>query len=351
LAEEHARLRNIELRNAGLELASVSSELRAEAKLCQQRLDPLGANLSQAVDFYLAHHDVRSKSVLLPVACASFRRELNRRVENKECSEAYVENLDKSMKKLTELFGEIQLCDITTLAMREALTAMRMSPASKNHYKAHIGMVFSFARDQGWVKDNPCSEIKKFKDRSGKQPEIFSPSEAAAILEHAVRPEELIPAIAIGLFAGLRPSECRRLDWSEIRWDQKRLWVDSTKTKTAQPRWVAMSDNLLEWLSPYRRASGPVDPLAEENRARLHRDTVKRARLSRWPKDGLRHSFGSYHMALHQNAALTADEMGHMNTVMIHEHYENPRVTKEDAVTYFNIRPLVAPEKIVRIAG
>ena len=347
LAEEHARLRNIEVRNAGLELATVSSELRAEAKACQQRLDPIGATLSQAVDFYLAHHDVRSKSVTLSVACAAFRRELTRRVENKEASEAHRENLDKSMRRLLELFGDVQIVDITTLKLREELTRMPVSPASKNHYKGHMGVVFSFAIDQGWLKENPCDPIKKFKDRSGKQPEIFTPLEAAKILEHARA--DMIPALAIGLFAGLRPTECQRLDWSEIRWDRKQLWVDSTKTKTAQPRWVAMSDNLIEWLTPYRQASGPVDPLGKWNRRRLNRDAVQKAGLKHWAKDGLRHSFGSYHMALYQNAALTADEMGHMSTKMIHEHYENPRVTREDALTYFAIRPL-APEKIVAMA-
>jgi len=34
------------------------------------------------------------------------------------------------------------------------------------------------------------------------------------------------------------------------------------------------------------------------------------AKLDKWPDNGLRHSFGSYHFARHNNASLTAAEMG-----------------------------------------
>ena len=40
-----------------------------------------------------------------------------------------------------------------------------------------------------------------------------------------------------------------------------------------------------------------------------------------WPDDILRHSYGSYHLAKHRNAALTAGQMGHKNARMLYAHY------------------------------
>jgi integrase len=350
LAEEHARIRNIELRNAGAELANISSELRAEAKACQQRLDPLAVSLTEAVNFYLAHHDVRSRSVSVSDACASVRREWTRRLENREISEKYHKAMGKACAKLISFFGSRMICDITTTDLRDELTALSVATSTRNHYRTHFGVIFAFARDNRWVKENPVAELKSWTDRSDKTPEIVTVAQAAKLLECATDPR-LVPVFAIGLFAGLRPAEIRRLDWSEIRWDKAQIRVTSAKSKTAQPRWVKMTPALMEWLAPYRKASGPVNPLSESNQYKLIAETVKAAGLSHWPQDGLRHSFGSYHMALHQNAPLTAAQMGHMTTKMVHAHYDNHMVMQDEAEAYFAIRSLNAPEKIVAMAA
>ena len=69
----------------------------------------------------------------------------------------------------------------------------------------------------------------------------------------------------------------------------------------------------------------------------------------RLPANGFRHSFGSYPLAMHDDAALTAREMGHMSTSMVYGHYDNHQVIKEEAERYFSIRPLDA-EKVVAMA-
>jgi integrase len=47
-----------------------------------------------------------------------------------------------------------------------------------------------------------------------KPPGILSVNEAARLLEAAA--PNILPYIAIGLFAGLRAAELERLDWSEM---------------------------------------------------------------------------------------------------------------------------------------
>jgi integrase len=55
----------------------------------------------------------------------------------------------------------------------------------------------------------------------------------------------------------------------------------------------------------------------------------------------LRHSFGSYHLALHEDSPLTSLRMGHMTPQMVFGKYNNRR-TKEEAEAFFQIRPTLA---------
>ena len=66
-----------------------------------------------------------------------------------------------------------------------------------------------------------------------------------------------------------------------------------------------------------------------------HERLQRLARLTPWPRNVLRHSFGSYHLAFHKNEALTAAEMGNSPAV-IFRHYR-ALVTPEAAERYWNL--------------
>jgi len=355
-ADEHARIKNIEMENFGHQTAEIGANLRVEAVRCDEQLRAIGATLTKATEYYLAHHDTRSNSLSVAEACSRCRLNLTVRHERDEISRPHLRTMYTAIGKLEDLFGEEQICDLTPKMLRDALIRMPVSAASKNNYRTNWSGLFSFAKDHGWVKENPTSEVitpttkRSFQSPRGKLPGIFSVQEAARLLESAARPE-LVPVIAIGLFAGLRPAEIGRLHWDEILWGKKLIDVKSKKSKTAQPRWVDMSDNLVEWLAPYRQASGPINPFGQSLTCNLIVRTRKAAGIAKWPQDGLRHSFGSYHLAMHEKdggAPLTAKEMGHMTSDMVYAHYNN-RVMKEQAQAYFSIRPAGA-EKVVAMA-
>ena len=67
------------------------------------------------------------------------------------------------------------------------------------------------------------------------------------------------------------------------------------------------------------------------------RDAVVAAGLAPWKQDCLRHSFGTYSLALHENENQLALQMGNSPTI-IHAHYRVP-VAREIAEAYFNITP------------
>jgi hypothetical protein len=53
-----------------------------------------------------------------------------------------------------------------------------------------------------------------------------------------------------------------------------------------------------------------------------------------WPKDGLRHSYASYHLAKNQHAGLTSESIGHRDTNMLYRHYRD-LIKEQGILTHF----------------
>jgi len=60
-----------------------------------------------------------------------------------------------------------------------------------------------------------------------------------------------------------------------------------------------------------------------------------------WPKDSLRHSYGSYRNAVVRSLEQVAEEMG-TSVAMLHRHYHNPKAEAE-GVEWFSIRAACDP--------
>jgi integrase/recombinase XerD len=146
---------------------------------------------------------------------------------------------------------------------------------------------------------------------------------------------------AVCVFAGLRPSEAEAVQWEHVKLD--RGFLEVVRAKTRDRRNVALPTNLIAWLKPLERDSGPVFA----GHSRRWRDRVMKAiaaedeaeALAQWPQDLLRPTYGSYHLEKHHNAPETAHQMGHQgNPRMPFNHYRD-LVTLEDATAFWEIVP------------
>jgi hypothetical protein len=132
--------------------------------------------------------------------------------------------------------------------------------------------------------------------------------------------------------------------------DDKSVISAAAKSKTAAWRLIRMEPNLIQWLSPFTGRIGPIFAASTHVLANRMHPIRKAAGLTKWPENGLRHSFASYHLAKFQDAARLALDMGHSSTKMIFSNYREV-VRPEEAERYWNILPVPPrPTNVVPIA-
>jgi integrase len=329
--DELARLSQIQ-KSQGQRGLEVSPLVRELAQECAKLLSPYpGKTILDATRFYVAHLEATSNSLQASILVSEYL-ESKRRAH---LSPKHLEDLNGRLSKFNQFFGWRALRTITPRELEDWLHDLgTLSPQTINNYRAILRAMFGYALKRELIDRNPAEAIQKVKTVSGRVP-IFRPEELQKVLQVAC--QDARPAIAIGAFAGLRTAEVLRLDWSEIDLDRGLIEVTARKAKTAKRRLVKISPNLREWLELDRKAEGKIYSLGWRS---YHEDAANAARFHslEWPQNGLRHSFASYHLALHQNAPALALEMGQTSPRMIFDHYREV-VTPEEAEKYWAIRP------------
>jgi integrase len=364
-ANKELRKIKIKLEREGAAGLAVSDSLRAEASDCDKRLNAAGVSLAQvtdlylecspelapfgktireATDFYLKYLREAERSISVSALADEFlgyQEWLNR-------SKRHRGDLKERLGRFSETFGDRPAGTITTSEIERWLHKLKLSAQSVNNFRARLAALFAYGEKRGYVEKNPVSAIDKIK-LVDQPPEIFTPEQLQALLEKA--PANLLPCIALGAFAGHRTAELLRLEWQDV--DLKRGFVNvgASKSKTAKLRLIPISPNLAEWLGPYaRRSTGGIYPFSARWYQFNIEQTRKAAGLSKWPNNGLRHSFASYHLASHQNAPQLALEMGHTTPRMIFDNYREV-VTPEAAGRYWSITPKLPETNVAPMAG
>ena len=113
--------------------------------------------------------------------------------------------------------------------------------------------------------------------------------------------------------------------------------------KKRRIRHAEIPPNAIEWLFLVIDRTGPVAPNRHANDfQKRFRKLLKLSGFSEWKQNAMRHSFGSYHYALHGNPLETARVLGHKaNDQVLFDHYR-ALATKDQVKRYFSITPPLA---------
>jgi hypothetical protein len=156
------------------------------------------------------------------------------------------------------------------------------------------------------------------------EPEILTPAQMKACLEAAARERKLLAYLALGGFAGLRTEEILRQRWEDIAWPAGEVYVRQPKRLAAwRPRRVEILPALRKNLEPLAAKEGKVLPGGQRTLYLLRRTLMNKLGWKTWPRNPLRHSFKSYHLAFWQDRGKLAEQMGHSMTGYS---YDSPQI-------------------------
>lgn len=337
-AQAFAEAQRIKRGNEGSDAFGFSAASRIDATAALELLAPFkGATLRECANFYIRHHAAATGE-------KTVQEVISELLENKTKGGAapkYLKDMRIRLNIFARDFGQERILNVTQKQADDWVIALPHAATTKNNYHRLLKVLFNFAVERKYLLEVPMSKQSKSSVKDLK-PEILTIEECTRLL--CACDDLVLPSVAIGLFAGLRPeSEVWRLDWKRVSFSLKKIIIpDVTFTKNKQSvRHIDMTDNLIAWLTPYRKSEGPVWPLKSDAYfARLEK-ARKAAGIVNWPKDALRHCFGSYHFAAHNNLAESMAQLGHSNAGTFFHHYR-ALLHREDGQRYFNILPAPA---------
>ena len=236
------------------------------------------------------------------------------------------------MGRFVARFGDRQLA-LTPDDIRAWLAALPYSDVTKrNHYK-RVRAFYVWARMEGLATANPCDGVRS-PARDADDVSVLSVEDVRKLFRTAqrLRPEAC-PRLALEAFAGLRFSSAARLVRADINFADEGITLPAAKLKTRKRHYIdGLPPNLWKWL---KRATDAAWHLTERQYLSLKGDVFRLAGVQN-PGNVLRHSFCSYHVALHKDAARTAVILCHASPRTLYQHYKG-RVTSADSERYFGI--------------
>lgn len=160
------------------------------------------------------------------------------------------------------------LSELSTAQISVALNRACHSPTVFNDTLGALSTLYTYAMRKGWRTSNPLIPIDR---RHVTEKEIhplmpvdlrrlFAACRPPTVLERKrtslginretllVDTSDLVPLVALGAFAGIRPTECSRLKWQDISLEESVVTVRRASSKTGGARHVELHPTLARWL-------------------------------------------------------------------------------------------------------
>jgi len=296
---------------------------------CRQRLGKVP--LHTAVEFYLKFHEYTSAN---PKSFSQVYDAFYARAEERGLSQRYYQTLRHHRNVWEPEFGKRH---IDTIAPEEYLDFLRTSKyqdRSKRNLFGTLTTLLRFARKKRFVSEDKTNiecDLPTLRDQTV---EFYTPPELCRLL--IATEKKYLPFVALMAFAGSRRSEAssKKLTMADVLFEEKMIRLGPEITKTRTGRALDIPENLMAWLKEFGPQEGPIVPTHKIHG--IDEDRLKACGV-KTKQNALRHSFCSYHLAMHRDPAKTADIAGNSPEIL-KKHYR-ALVSKVSAEGWFSITP------------
>lgn len=239
------------------------------------------------------------------------------------------------LRRFGEWAGKRTLCEISRGDVKAWLASTGWQGFTLKSHFAAVRAFFAHAVSDEWVRENPAEGVKLPHAEIDEVSVISIENARKLFAANADNP--VVVRMALEAFGGLRNSSAKRLQLVDINWTERGILLPGKAHKSGRRHYLEnLPPNLWAWLEAWRDRP---EAWSWKGSQLMHAKSraVSRAGL-KLPVNVLRHSFASYHVALHADAAKTAILMQHTNQAMLYRHYKGI-ASKADAEAFFAIHP------------
>jgi integrase len=338
---ETQRLNEIQKGQRGL-VADISTATAEDAINARELLTGHNVTLAQAAAFYVAHHDKRAKA---PTMRDAWKSAIAHRKNHRA---ATLESYRKLEKKLPAWFMDMNCHDITPDHIRKALDEYTPGATAWKNGRAYISSVMGDLVKLELIAENPTRKMMVARaEETDDEVVIYTPAELkslfAACIDYPMGGadrlcSECVAPFAFMAFAGIRPVEITKLKWENVSLELRNIRIGSTVAKKLYRRNVRINDTMAAWITaiPEDKRKGKIIPARWRYKAAKVRTTA--GIDGREKQDALRHSFGTYTLAVENDLDMLKADMGHGTTAVYFDHYHKA-VTKAEALPYWKVLP------------
>lgn len=347
---------------------NLTPEERREIGIMVPKLRKKGISISYAIQYAIDRVPTGGKERTLDEVVKELRESKLERQMRGKLSSHTIRTFDYQTKKLlSSLGGGTLVHEITKELMEGYIRSIKGEDRTRKNYYRAANEVLGYARQKGYIEMNPMgdwADEDKKRLYGGDESEedmdigILTVKEIEDFLNYTRehRPE-FLAFVVLASFTGIRTEELQKLDWSKVNLETGFVTLDASITKKRRKRFVPIPDNAKQWLMTIENRNGMVVPYSgnvfrnEYHRLRLAAGWENEDGTSKWVKNGLRHSFGSYHYALTGDSIETARLMGHrQGDTTLFDHYA-ALATKEQGEAYFSILPRAGSTIVLSLKG
>lgn len=372
-AEKFASLEFKGSKKQGEEYFKASDEERKEFSICMPKLREHGITLTDAVEFAIKRLKPKGGERTVFEIAQELIESKRIRFNRGDLRERSFRDFNHRASKFGEAFDQIPSYELTAQDLKDWLIGLEVTPRTTQNYLSVVGEVLKYAAQKKYIPASPLDDLtdndRKELCGSGNdenEPSKLSIENSSKLLETAYEHPELglLGAVTIGLFCGVRIEELKRLTWENVKDSDSVpvITISSSMAKKRRIRHVDIPENALKWLSLCTERTGTVAENRHTNdyQKRFRKllqlagfgHTEKNGKwVSDWEANAMRHSFGSYHYALHGNPLETSRQLGHKaSDQVLFDHYR-ALATKEQGEAFFSIEPPKSQSRILEFAG
>lgn len=317
-----------------------------------RRMLPDGVTMAAAAAFYVQNHVQTS-----PTVPEAFRAYVDAKTRA-GVSLRWVQAMDSILVRMAASFPEgTRIADVTAGQIQAFIDSFDYGAETKSAWRriAFGAFKFAAAEGRGWIKANPVAILTPPKIHRA-APHFLTVAQWKAVLESAVKLDpDFVLFFILGGFAGIRSAEICRMEPGDIRADRfvidlpgfrrvpglppvrvtksgKRRVLERIMDEKKQDRGAGLPPVIWKWIKAFPK-------LDTSNFLERRRAIVKAAGVWPWPKNAIRHTFTTYHVALNQSADRTGLILGHEESSSVLWNHYRGFSTQADARRFFSIDP------------